>query len=115
MLGVYLRNQLSADEAAVAAEGWGGDLGVVYYNDSTGELVMVLHSVWDTPPEAKEFLDAYVTYAARRYGHPTNETVGGLSCWYGGDTLCVTWEGDGVTVVLGPDEPTVDEVLAAVE
>jgi hypothetical protein len=114
MLRVYLQDQLGADEAARAAKGWGGDLGVVYYNEDTYGLVMVLRSVWDTPAEAGEFLGAYVTYAARRYGHPANETTGGLSCWYGDDTLCLTWGGDGVTVVLGPDQSTVDGVLAAI-
>jgi hypothetical protein len=114
MLRVYLQDQLGADEAARAAAGWGGDLGVVYYNESMYGLVMVLRSVWDTPAEAEEFLNAYVTYAARRYGHPANETVGRLSCWYGDDTLCVTWGSGEVTVVLAPDRPTVEQVLAAI-
>jgi hypothetical protein len=114
MLGVYLQVQLSADEAAVAADGWGGDLGVVYYDGTNDELVMVLHSVWDTPAEAEEFLDAYMTYATRRYGYPANETSAGLSCWYGDDVLCVTWGGDWVTIVLGPDQATVEDVLIAV-
>jgi hypothetical protein len=113
MLGVYLQNYLGAGEAT-AAEGWGGDLGVVYVNEATGELVMVLRSAWDAPAEAEEFLDAYVAYAASRYGYPASETAGGLSCWYGEDVLCVTWGGDEVTVVLGPDEATVDAVLSAV-
>jgi hypothetical protein len=114
MLRVYLQDQLGVDEAANAAAGWGGDLGVVYYNEGAYGLVMVLRSVWDTPAEAEEFLDAYITYAARRYGHPANETVAGLSCWYGDDTLCVTWGSGEVTVVLGPDRSTVDTVLGAV-
>jgi hypothetical protein len=114
MLRVYLQNQLTTEEAAQAAEGWGGDLGVVYYDDTTGKLLMVLHSVWDTQYEAGEFLGAYVTYAARRYGHPASEATGGLSCWYGDDTLCVNWEGDKVTVVLGPDRQTVDRVIPVV-
>ncbi|MBN1810764.1 MAG: hypothetical protein JXA14_02905 [Anaerolineae bacterium] len=114
MLRVYLQDQLGADEAAKAAAGWGGDLSVVYYNEDVYGLVMVLRSVWDTPAEAEEFLDAYVTYAARRYGHPANDIAGGLSCWYGDDTLCVTGAGGEVTVVLGPDASTVDAVFGAV-
>jgi hypothetical protein len=114
MLRVYLQDQLGADEAARAAAGWGGDLGVVYYDEDAYELVMVLRSVWDTSAEAGEFLNAYITYAARRYGYPANETVGGLSCWYGDDALCVTGGNGEVTVVLGPDQSTVDAVLGAV-
>jgi hypothetical protein len=114
MLRVYLQDQLGAEEAARAAAGWGGDLGVVYFDEDTYGLVMVLRSVWDTPAEAREFLGAYVAYAARRYGYPANDTAGGLSCWYGDDTLCVTGAGNEVTVVLGPDRSTVDAVLGAV-
>jgi hypothetical protein len=114
MLRVYLQNQLSVDEAARAARGWGGDLGVVYYNEDSYGLVMVLRSVWDTSAEAGEFLNAYNTYAARRYGHPANETAGGLSCWYGDDILCVTGGSGEVMVVLGPDKRTVDAVLGTI-
>ena len=114
MLRIYLQNYLTPEEAARAAEGGGGDLGVVYYDDATGKLLMVLNSVWDTQYEAGEFLGAYLTYAARRYGHPASDATGGLSCWYGDDTLCVNWEGDKVTVVLGPDQQTVDAVIPIV-
>jgi hypothetical protein len=114
MLRIYLQDQLGAEEAAKAARGWGGDLSVVYYDEESYRLVMVLRSVWDTSAEAGEFLNAYITYAARRYGHPANETSGGLSCWYRDDTLCVTRAGSEVTVVLGPDKSTVDAVLGAV-
>jgi len=114
MLRIYLQNQLSSEEATRATEGWGGDLGVVYYDGTTGELVMVLRSVWDSQAEAAEFMRGYTTYAARRYGYPASGSSGGLSCWYGDDTLCVSWAGDQVTAVLGPDRQTVDEVLAAV-
>ena len=75
---------------------------------------MVLHTVWDTPSEAGEFLDAYMTYGTRRCGQSANETAGGLSCWQAADTLCVTLEGDAVIVVLGPDELAVAQVLEAI-
>jgi hypothetical protein len=112
MLRIYLQDQLSAEEAERAARGWGGDLSVVYFNERSYGLVMVLRSTWDTPAEAEEFLSAYVTFADRRYGHPPNETVGGLSCWYGDDVLCVTGADSDVAIVLGPDRTTVERVIA---
>jgi hypothetical protein len=114
MLRVYLQDQLGTEEATRAVEGWGGDLGVVYYRKDTYGLVMVLRSLWDTFAEAEEFLDAYLNYAARRYGHPASETVGEFSCWYGEDVLCVTGGNGEAIVVLGPDRPTVEQVLAAI-
>jgi hypothetical protein len=114
MLRVYLLDLLGVEDATRAAQGWGGDLCAVYYNKSTVELVMVLRSVWDTPAEAQEFLNAYVTYAARLYGHPKNENLGAYSCWYKEDALCVGWNSGGVTIILGPDRSTVQTVIPTV-
>jgi hypothetical protein len=113
MLGLYLENQLHATEAAPAVEGWGGDRCAVYYNDATDETVLLLRVVWDTSADAGEFLDAYARYADARFGHSADRTADGLACWQGADALCVAWEDGSVTVALGPDQATVDDVLAA--
>jgi hypothetical protein len=113
LLRLYLGNRLTADEAYVAAEGWGGDHCVVYYNDTTGDISMVLSVVWDTPADAQEFRDAYTRYAEARFGYKAKQTALGVSCWQGLDVVCLTTRGDGSGVVLGPDQETVDELLAA--
>lgn len=112
MLGLYLRNHLGGEEADQAVAGWGGDRCAVYYNDATGETVMLLHTVWDTSGDAGDFGDAYVSYANARFGHAADRSVEGGSCWQGGDTVCLTRRGNSVTIVLGPNQATVDGVLA---
>lgn len=111
VLGLYLRNHLDAEKADRAAAGWGGDRCAVYYNATTGGTVMVLRTVWDTPADAGQFLDAYESYADARFGHSADRIAGGVSCWQGADVVCVTRQGDSVTVVLGPNQATVDKVL----
>jgi hypothetical protein len=113
VLGLYLGNHLGEGEASQAAVGGGGDRCVVYYNDTTGETVMLLRTVWDTSADAREFLNAYESYADARFGHSADRVVEGVSCWQRMvDVACVTRQGDGVTVVLGPDQAIVDGVLA---
>ncbi len=112
LLRLYLGNRLGAEEAAVAAEGWGGDRYAVYRNDVAGQSVMLLHVAWDTVADAGEFRDAYVGYADGRFGHAADQTVGGVTCWEGDDVLCVAQAGDVVIVGLGPDRETVDSVMA---
>lgn len=113
VLGLYLRNRLGGEEADQAVAGWGGDSCVVYYNDTTGRTVMLLRTVWDTQADARQFLDAYESYADTRFGHSADRVAEGVSCWQGTDVVCVTRQEDSVTVVLGPDQTTVDGVLAA--
>jgi hypothetical protein len=112
LLRLYLENRLGAEEAAVAAEGWGGGRCAVYRNDVANQSVMLLHVVWDTAADAREFRDAYVGYADGRFGHAADQAEGGMTCWEGDDVLCVAQAGDVVIVGLGPDRETVDKVMA---
>jgi hypothetical protein len=114
LLRLYLENRLPEDDAMAAAKGWGGDHCVVYYNDATGDTLMLLTVVWDTSADAREFRDAYTRYAEARFGHDANRVAEGVSCWQGLEVLCLAGEGDRAVVVLGPDQPTVDAVLTAI-
>jgi hypothetical protein len=76
---------------------------------------MALHIVWDSPADAEEFVDAYITYADDRFGYAADTTSGALMCWEGDDTLCLAWGPSDTTVVLGPDEETVTTVLEAID
>ena len=72
--GLDERARLDENQAERAAEGWGGDAYVVYYNDDTQETVMVLNSVWDTTADADEFANAFRNYADMRFGNSSNDT-----------------------------------------
>jgi len=61
-----LRSQLSASEAAAAADGWGNDTGMAFSsarNESAGAVWV--HS-WDSASEADEFVNATQAYADAR-------------------------------------------------
>ena len=108
----YLDQQIPGREAEAAAEGWGGDRYAVHHRQADGALVMALHTVWDTPADAEEFVDAYVAYGEGRFGHGAAETSGSQMCWAGDtDRLCLAWGPLDTTVVLGPDEEIVGSLL----
>jgi len=112
LLALYLENWHEESDAATAVEGWGGDRCAVYYNGESGETLMALSTQWDTPTDARQFRDAYAEYADARFGHEADVDEERLACWQEMDALCMTWEGVGVTVVLGPRLPLVQEALS---
>ncbi len=108
----YLAQRIPKDDAETAAEGWGGDRYAVHYRESDGAFVLVWRIVWDTPADAEEFVDAYVTFAEKRFGHAADVSEGARLCWAGDDYLCLAWDPVGTTIVLGPDETTVAALLS---
>jgi hypothetical protein len=65
--------RLEEEPARAAAQGWGGDGYIVYFNEDTDQTVMVLQTVWDSPGEAEQFGDAFRDYATARFGSPAEE------------------------------------------
>ncbi|MBN1177877.1 MAG: hypothetical protein JXD18_01610 [Anaerolineae bacterium] len=110
----YLDQQIPADEAEAAAAGWGGDRYAVHYHAARDALALVFRSVWDTPGDAEEFVDAYVGYAEGRFGHAPDVTDHARMCWTGdSDALCMRWGSLDVTIALGPDVDTATRLLEA--
>ncbi len=111
-LRLYLENWLDPTAVVTATEGWGGDYSVVYANEATGESLLVLRVVGDTPADNDEFLSTYLAWAEARYGGPGNARQGQVSCWQGLDALCVTLNDEGVTIVSGSNLALVETVWA---
>jgi hypothetical protein len=53
--------------ARTAADGWGGDRYALYENKTSGALLLVQFTTWDTENDAKEFFDAYSERTLKRY------------------------------------------------
>ncbi len=68
---LVLREHLTEERAAKAAEGWGGDYFIAFHNESSGDNALVMASIWDTVSEAHEFYGAFRDYADSRFGERT--------------------------------------------
>lgn len=60
--------RIDESRARAAAEGWGGDAYVVYYDHQNDDSVMVMRTIWDSGSEAAEFASIFEEYAEGRFG-----------------------------------------------
>ena len=109
----YLDQQLATSAAERLAEGWGGDRYAVYWNETTGGLVMALRLVWDTAEDAAEFAATYPDYPAGLFGVVAQAQPDGSACWVRGEAICFLQSGEESWVVRAPDTTTAAAVLAA--
>jgi hypothetical protein len=111
---LYLETQLYPDLAEAAADGWDGDRYAVYYDDDSGDLAMVLRTVWDDDEEAAEFYETF-----RGFGEawadeaPVLDDDAYLTCWSASDVLCVSWDGGPETLVVRAPTMALAEGLLA--
>ena len=73
--------QLAEDQAKPAAEGWGGDGYVVYWDEAASQPVVVMLTTWDTTDDAAEFSAAFQDYAAARWGKALPGATANQSSW----------------------------------
>jgi hypothetical protein len=104
--------------ATLAAEGWAGDRYVLLQQGSEGPFVLVMRTYWDDQDESDEFWTLCQVYMDHRagYSEDVKELVGEVRSrwWVSGEGSTFARQEDRyVTIILGPDEETVNQVLAA--
>jgi len=119
--GTYLLLGYSADldaqlldgTALSAAQGWGGDRYLVYYQEATQQTLLAALWRWDNDPEAVEFHQALHQHLNSRFRGLTLLRSAG-ACWQAPDQVsCIYQRGSGVLWILAPDEAVLDSVLGA--
>ncbi len=107
--------QLSESYASTAAEGWGGDAYAFYLNDTTGQIVFVLDTTWDTQADADEFASAFSSYADLRWQAASTD-VAGLPTWTGIDGTVVFMQDGAQTLwLIAPDAATAQSILTQLQ
>ncbi len=99
VLGEVLVNTLLG-EAKQAAAGWGGDRFQVW--DVKGPTLLVWRSVWDTPADYREFLDAL--YARLERSHGKRRALLGSALFGKGRWSLAVREEEGAVLVLSADD-----------
>ncbi len=108
----YLYQHVPTESARIAADGWGGDRYIAYSNSSGTAFALVLRTAWDTTSDRDEFVGIYNAYANAWSGGRLGNSKDAVTCWSDEkDYLCITWNANSTTVVLGPDESTTDLIL----
>lgn len=100
VLGEILIRTFLGEGSDAAAAGWGGDLFRVF--DVSGRTLLVWASVWDSPNDAREFVEAARARFAARYGPPRVE--GAFQVFVSGDWRFALAEQGGRVLLLSSDD-----------
>jgi hypothetical protein len=119
-LRLALAQYVGPAAAMTATEGWAGDRYALLQQGPNGPYVLVMRTYWDDQSEADEFWALYQVYMAHRAGYTEDveQLVGVVQSrrWLGEESCVFARQDDRyVTVVLGPDKETVDQVLNVLE
>src|SRR5574341_134330 len=106
-LRLFLEEHLTASDAEQAAAGWDGDQVAVYEHLPTGEAAIVMLTVWDTPADADEFLEAFREFGGDWAADEPRLDNGSLICWGENETLCAARVGEDQTLIVRA--PTADD------
>jgi tetratricopeptide (TPR) repeat protein len=113
VIRVYLERQLGAEEALMAAEGWGGDTAVLLADDDSKRHVLVLRVNWDSQSDAEEFLSLYDTFLRRAGARPMADT--GPGCWRDETQVaCPVPHGNETLLVLSSDVEAAEQAISAI-
>jgi hypothetical protein len=112
--GIDSSFQLDADTASAAAEGWGGDAYVAYYNAQSGESVLVLAYTWDTLNDADDFASALTQYGTLRFGQPASSDAGQTAWDYAGGYSIFRQAGQATQWVIAPSQAAAEAVWGVI-
>jgi hypothetical protein len=117
LLDTFLK---SPEDSRRAAAGWGGDRYDVY-ESSSGRIIYVSSSAWDTPADAREFFDAYrkrvdLRYAgaqATRLLEATDRSTASISWKTDEGAVALDWSGSHVFIIEGcPDSVDANRLMS---
>ena len=110
-----IRQFVDGETATVASEGWDGDRYQLYEHAETKRELLVWLSVWDTPGDAQEFLEAYRQVVAAKY-FQEQPVAGAPDRWQTeADDVLVRRQGAWVLVVEGAPAEQLDALVSRLQ
>jgi hypothetical protein len=101
VLGEVLTRTLLGEGSDAAAAGWGGDRYQVW--DVSGKTLLVWRSVWDSPADTREFMEAALGAFRARYG--AGQAREGFTTFTAGAWRYAWGERDGGVELYSSDDP----------
>ncbi|MEA1976753.1 MAG: hypothetical protein U9N80_02495 [Chloroflexota bacterium] len=111
---MVLNEYLPIDQASLAAEGWGGDLLLFFYQEEDADDALVLVTQWDTMRDAHEFYAAFLDYGVSRYGDPERPSLTSAQWIYEGGISYFERVSNQTIWILAPDEQTLEVLQKAI-
>lgn len=107
--------RLADFEAQAASDGWGGDVYVVYYNEQTGSVVLILHTSWESVNDANQFYNAFQKHSTARFGEPTDVQIDRLGWTHPGGYTQLNTQNQFTTWILAPDLGMVEMIRSTIQ
>jgi hypothetical protein len=101
---------LVEDIALAAAEGWGGDLYLVYQHSTNDEVVLISVSEWDTQSDADEYWQAFTDYAALRWGKTTQNSTNQMVWELESETIWISRQTNQILWIITPNLDTAQKL-----
>ncbi len=110
---LFLNEYLPIDQASLAAEGWGGDLLLFFYQEE-GVEALVLITQWDTIRDAHEFSAAFHAYGLARFGDPEISSTTSAQWAYENGISYFERVSNQTLWILAPDKQALDVLQKAI-
>jgi hypothetical protein len=110
-----LREQILEEQAALAAEGWGGDYFLAFYHDDQDQGALILLSVWDNLADAHEFFGFFLQYADGRFGSRSSSSTTQVTWDSALGYASVELQGDQTLWVLAPDRSLAESLRGGID
>ncbi|TET97134.1 MAG: hypothetical protein E3J30_09810 [Anaerolineales bacterium] len=110
---MVLNEYLPIDQASLAAEGWGGDLLLFFYQEK-GVEALVLITQWDTMRDAHEFSAAFHDYGLSRFGDPEISSITSAQWAYENGISYFERVSNQTLWILAPNEQTLEVLQKAI-
>jgi hypothetical protein len=113
--GLQPEARLPDIDAQAASDGWGGDVYVVYYNEQTDSVVLVMHTFWESVNDASQFYSAFNRHSTSRFGAPANNQTDQIGWSHPGGYTQLNSQGQFTTWIFAPDEGMVVLISSTIQ
>ena len=113
--GLQPEARLPDFEAQSASDGWGGDAYVVYYNEQTGSVVLVMQTSWESVNDAGQFYGAFNKHSTSRFGAPTDIQTDQIGWSHPSGYTQLSTQNQVTTWILAPDAGMVELIRSTIQ
>jgi hypothetical protein len=112
--GLQPEARLDESEAQAASDGWGGDKFLVYHNNQTNELILVMHTSWESANDATQFYFAFQKHSTSRFGAPSSIDTDRIGWTHAGGYTQLSTQNQFTTWILAPDEEIAQQIWSSI-
>lgn len=108
--GLNPEARLDVAVAQAASDGWGGDVYAVYYDDQNDDIVLMMHTLWESVGDANQFFEAFLDHSTSRFGPPSISQADQIGWIHEGGFTNLRRQDQFTSWILAPNEEIAQSV-----